>query len=234
MLRIFPGAFLFAPAVVALRHWREGKSLHSIRQFAIGGIFCGLVCLSIGCLAGRGPRSWIEFENNLAKHKGHLANQQRRSGCTHRLRHLDTSGGVDAMGPTRTGSDLERRDSEDLRNPRASRSIVHSHSVFSVGRSRLEELVQRIGKFWSDGRLCVGDDHFLLLDHVGGSHLETIRLDSSKPSRSECCRLLRPSSRDDHARNIRPNGLVLLGLFVVWSLRLATKKSIAEPVDSPG
>jgi hypothetical protein len=70
MVRVFPGAFLLAPAVVACKELvarqRPTWALRLAGGFALGVLTCGLA----GCLTGAGPSAWPEFLANLEKHHG--------------------------------------------------------------------------------------------------------------------------------------------------------------------
>jgi hypothetical protein len=70
MVRVFPGAFLIGPAVVAVRHHLEGRSTRWFTKL-VAGFGLGLIaCLLAGCLIGAGPAAWTQFADNLAKHHG--------------------------------------------------------------------------------------------------------------------------------------------------------------------
>jgi len=70
MVRVFPGAFLIGPAVVAGSHFIEGAPTKWFSKLAAGFVAGLLVCLIAGCLIGVGPAAWPQFADNLAKHHG--------------------------------------------------------------------------------------------------------------------------------------------------------------------
>lgn len=69
MLRIFPGAFLLGPLVVALRDLWQRRDWSWSRRFALGFLLTVVGCLAAGTTTGRGPAAWQEFGRNLDKHR---------------------------------------------------------------------------------------------------------------------------------------------------------------------
>jgi hypothetical protein len=70
MVRVFPGGFLVGPAVVAVRHLVDRRSIGWFLRLAVGFAIGVGLCLAAGSLTGRGPAAWSEFEWNLNKHHG--------------------------------------------------------------------------------------------------------------------------------------------------------------------
>ncbi len=70
MVRVFPGGFLVGPAVLAVRHLVEGRSMAWFRRLALGFAAGVVLCLAAGSLTGRGPAAWSDFKWNLTKHHG--------------------------------------------------------------------------------------------------------------------------------------------------------------------
>ena len=70
MVRVFPGAFLIGPAVVALRDVVGRRPMGWFLRLAAGFAVGIAVCLVAGCLTGIGFDAWPQFAENLEKHHG--------------------------------------------------------------------------------------------------------------------------------------------------------------------
>jgi len=70
MVRVFPGAFVVGPAVVALHHLVRRKSIRWFRGLCAGFLAGVAICLLAGTLTGVGVSAWPRFLDNLAKHHG--------------------------------------------------------------------------------------------------------------------------------------------------------------------
>ena len=71
MVRVFPGAFLIGPAVVALRCTLKDRRIPKWGLRLGSGFVLGvLLCLAGGSLTGSGPAAWSAFRDNLEKHHG--------------------------------------------------------------------------------------------------------------------------------------------------------------------
>jgi hypothetical protein len=71
MVRVFPGAFLVGPAVVAARQFlRQRQSIGWFWKLAAGFALGLAICVIAGGLTGVGFDAWPEFFDNLEKHHG--------------------------------------------------------------------------------------------------------------------------------------------------------------------
>lgn len=70
MVRIFPFAFLFGPAIGALRALVKKEDLAWAGRLGQGFVLGLVLCLAAGALTGRGFGAWVEFAQNLDKHRG--------------------------------------------------------------------------------------------------------------------------------------------------------------------
>jgi hypothetical protein len=70
MVRVFPGGFLFGPAVIFVRHLVEHRPTAWFRRLALGFAVGVALCLAAGSLTGSGARAWSDFKWNLGKHHG--------------------------------------------------------------------------------------------------------------------------------------------------------------------
>jgi len=70
MVRVFPGGFLFGPAVIFVRHLVEGRPTAWFRRLTIGFVAGVVLCLAAGSFVGAGPSAWSDFKWNLGKHHG--------------------------------------------------------------------------------------------------------------------------------------------------------------------
>ena len=71
MVRVFPGAFLIGPAVVAVRCTLEDRRIPKWGLRLGSGFVLGvMLCLAGGSLTGSGPAAWSAFRDNLEKHHG--------------------------------------------------------------------------------------------------------------------------------------------------------------------
>lgn len=70
MVRVFPGAFLVGPAVVALRQLAQRRPPGWFARLAAGFAIGVALCLAAGSLTGAGPEAWPQFAHNLDKHHG--------------------------------------------------------------------------------------------------------------------------------------------------------------------
>ncbi len=71
MVRVFPGAFLIGPAVVAVRcTLRERRIPAWTIRLGSGFVLGVILCLAAGSLTGSGPAAWFDFRDNLEKHHG--------------------------------------------------------------------------------------------------------------------------------------------------------------------
>ncbi len=68
-VRLFPAAFLFGPAVLALRALIRKEDTAWLRELAAGLAVSLFLCVAGGSLAGRGPGAWKEFGENFEKHR---------------------------------------------------------------------------------------------------------------------------------------------------------------------
>ena len=71
MVRVFPGAFLVGPAVLAVRQLVQTRRAPRWALALFGAFLVGVVlCSGVGCITGRGAAAWTEFAGNLEKHSG--------------------------------------------------------------------------------------------------------------------------------------------------------------------
>jgi hypothetical protein len=70
MIRVFPGAFLIGPAVVALRQHAEGERPRWFIRLGAGVAAAVVVCVLLGGMAGIGFDAWPEFVHNVEVHRG--------------------------------------------------------------------------------------------------------------------------------------------------------------------
>jgi len=70
MVRVFPGGFLFGPAVLAVRALRRREPLAWAWRLAAGFLAGIVLCLAAGALSGGGAAAWSDFAANLSKHHG--------------------------------------------------------------------------------------------------------------------------------------------------------------------
>jgi hypothetical protein len=68
--RLFPGALLIGPAVVAVRELRAGATPRWAARLSAGFVIAVVIGLSAGSLAGRGPNAWVEFADRIDRHMG--------------------------------------------------------------------------------------------------------------------------------------------------------------------
>ena len=68
MVRVFPGGFLFGPAVVVIRHLFQRRPTGWFVRLAAGFAVGVVVCVLAGSLTGVGFGAWKEFSENLEKH----------------------------------------------------------------------------------------------------------------------------------------------------------------------
>jgi hypothetical protein len=70
MIRVFPGAFLIGPAVVALRQLTEGRRPRWFFRLGAGVAAAVVISLLLGSMAGMGFAAWPEFVHNVEVHRG--------------------------------------------------------------------------------------------------------------------------------------------------------------------
>lgn len=69
MMRLFPIAFFFGPAVLAVRSLLARRRSRWLPRFAAGFSLGLLLAFAAGGLAGRGINGWAEFARNINKHR---------------------------------------------------------------------------------------------------------------------------------------------------------------------
>jgi len=68
-VRLFPAAFFFGPAVLAVRAMVKKEDTAWLRRLALGAALSVGLCLAAGSLTGRGMAAWGDFARNFQKHR---------------------------------------------------------------------------------------------------------------------------------------------------------------------
>ena len=68
-VRLFPAAFLFGPAVLAVRAILRKEETAWVRRLAAGFVLSVALAVAAGSLTGRGVSAWKEFGSNFDKHR---------------------------------------------------------------------------------------------------------------------------------------------------------------------
>jgi len=68
-VRLFPAAFFFGPAVLAVRAVVKKEDMAWLRRLALGAALSIALGLAAGSLTGRGTSAWADFGRNFQKHR---------------------------------------------------------------------------------------------------------------------------------------------------------------------